>query len=59
MSAGEGKELLTSIQEGYTMPANSCEDEVEKLMTNEFIKTLAEVSIAVASRDAGKGHDDR
>ncbi|WP_266105224.1 hypothetical protein [Dehalococcoides mccartyi] len=41
------------------MPANSCEDEVEKLMTNEFIKTLAEVSIAVASRDAGKGHDDR
>lgn len=58
MSGGEGKELLTGIQEKYTMPANSSGDEVEKLMINEFIKTLAEVSIAVASSGAVKGRAD-
>jgi|GEM_PF-5948570 hypothetical protein len=58
MGAGEEKELLTGIQEKYTMPANSEGDEVEKLMTHEFIKNLAEVSIAVASRGAGEGHDN-
>ncbi|AGG08462.1 proteasome subunit alpha [Dehalococcoides sp. THU3] len=49
---------LTGIQQKYTMPANSSEGEVDKLMTREFIKNLAEVSIAVASRDVRKGRAD-
>lgn len=49
---------LTGIQEKYTMPANSSEGEVDKLMIKEFIKNLAEVSIAVASRDVRERRAD-
>lgn len=51
------KNSLTGIHSKYTMPANSSEGEVEKLMINEFIKNLAEVSVAVASRNMRDDND--
>ena len=45
-------EALTSIGDAYTLSATNETDgsEVEHLMVKNFIETLAEISLAIASR---------
>jgi hypothetical protein len=45
-------EVLTSIHRAYTLAATNEHEfnEVEESMVNHFLETLAEVSLAVASR---------
>ena len=42
---------LTCIQPPYTMAGTT--DEVEKLMINNFLNTLAEIALSIASRNNG------
>ncbi len=48
------QEALTSIRDMYTLSATDEPSEVDDIMIKEFIKTLAEVSMEIASREAGK-----
>ena len=48
-SENGGENLLTSIRDAYTLAATN---EVEALMVNNFLNTLAEIALAVASRKA-------
>ena len=47
---------LTSIGDAYTLAATNeaISSELEDLMVRHFIETLAEVALAIASREAGK-----
>ena len=42
--------VLTGIQYAYTLSATDDANEVDRLMIKEFLHTLAEISLAVASR---------
>ena len=50
------KTLLTSIHGAYTVSAtqDGGTGEVDRLMVRQFLNTLAEVALSVASRKAGK-----
>ena len=48
---GQEKKALTGIPDAYTLAANPDEGEVESIMIKQFLNTLAEVSLAVASRN--------
>ena len=41
--------LLTPIQPSYTV--SGTDDEVDKLMIKNFLDTLAEIALAIASRE--------
>jgi len=41
---------LTSIPSPYTLAANFQTEDMDKVIIDQFIKTLAEVAISVASR---------
>ena len=45
-----GEDVLTCIHDAYTV--SSTNDEVVALMVKNFLNTLAEVALAVASREA-------
>jgi hypothetical protein len=47
----DGKNLLTSRLDAYTLAATN---EVETLMVKDFLDTLAEIALAVASRKVGQ-----
>ena len=48
---------MTSIPDAYTLAANPDECEVEGIMIKQFLNTLAEVSLAVASRNIIRKED--
>ena len=54
-------EALTSIRDAYTLAATDehAEGEVEDLMIRDFIETLAEVALSVASRKAAQLENTR
>lgn len=46
------KNLLTCIHDSYTV--SGTHDEVEKLMIKNFLNTLAEIALSIASREVKK-----
>lgn len=49
--------LLTSIHDAYTLAATpDTHAEVEELMIKQFLDTLAEIAMAVASRKTQENH---
>ncbi len=63
MSAGEsenrGRKALTCIHDAYTLAAAPEEalGEADEIAVKHFIKTLAEIALAVASRKQAGGDD--
>jgi hypothetical protein len=51
-SSGENNnpELLTRIRDMYTLSTTQNAGEVDELMVRQFLNTLAEVALAIASR---------
>ena len=52
------KKSLTGIPDAYTLAANPDECEVASIMIKQFLNTLAEVSLAVASRNIVKREEE-
>ncbi len=46
--------LLTSIHDMYTLSTTQNGDEADEVMVRNFLSTLAEVALAVASRKVGR-----
>ena len=48
--------VLTGIHEAYTLSTTTETEtsEVDKVMIKNFLETLAEISIAIATRNAGR-----
>ena len=44
-----GEDVLTCIQDAYTVSGTN--EEVEVLMVKNFLNTMAEVALAIASRE--------
>ena len=44
------EKLLTGIPNAYTLAANSDEDEVKSIVIRQFLDSLADVALSVASR---------
>jgi hypothetical protein len=57
----EGNILLTRIRDAYTLfdTPEPDSNETESLIVKNFLDTLAEVTIAIASRMKCKGEDQR
>ena len=46
-----GKKVLTSIRDLYTLSnTEECYNEVDRLIVRNFLNTLAEIAMAIASR---------
>jgi hypothetical protein len=58
-SPKDPEKALTSIRGAYTLSNTQGADEVEKVMVNQFLNTLAEVALTVASRRTRNGGADR
>jgi len=50
-SDNNDKNLLTRIRDAYTVGGASESEEMNNLIVKQFIRTLAEVSLSVASRN--------
>ncbi len=48
----EGDPALTSIHGSYTLPRTPGHGEVDDVIVDNFIKTLAEVAMAIATRES-------
>ena len=53
------QKALTCIRSAYTLAGTPNGGEVDKLMIEQFLKTLAEVSLSIASRNIGNSGSEK
>ena len=52
ISPKDPEKALTSIRDAYTLSNTQDAEEVDKLMVNQFLNALAEIALAIASRNS-------
>lgn len=59
ISSEESEKALTCIRPPYTLTTTfSAEDDLNGLMVRQFLSTLADVAMSIASRNVEQSHDE-